>query len=189
MEGGPPGFGRSFTCSALLGMPVGRVGTSAKGLSPAVARLSSRFACPLPCHAPVPQPREASFPVWAPAPSLAATDAISQLISLPLGTEMFHFPRCGSAGLSCSSRRRHPAKGAGLSHSDTSGSKPVDGSPELVAVFRVLHRLPMPRHPSCARIRLARNRFLARLVYELQFSLISKLPVFNELPAGGRTSA
>ena len=82
--------------------------------------------------------------------------AQSRLISVPLGTEMFHFPRCGSAGLSCSSRRRHPARGAGLSHSETRGSMPVDGSPRLVAVFRVLHRLPMPRHPSCARIRLAR---------------------------------
>ena len=46
-------------------------------------------------------------------------------------------------------------KAAGLPHSETSGSKPVDGSPELVAVFRVLHSLLMPRHPSCARIRLA----------------------------------
>ena len=44
-----------------------------------------------------------------------------------------------------------------MPHSETPGSKPVDGSPGLVAVFRVLHRLLMPRHPSCARIRLARN--------------------------------
>ena len=48
-------------------------------------------------------------------------------------------------------------KAAGLPHSEISGSKPVDGSPKLIAVFRVLHSLPMPRHPSCARIRLARN--------------------------------
>ena len=48
-------------------------------------------------------------------------------------------------------------KVAGLPHSEIPGSKPVDGSPELIAVFRVLHSLLMPRHPSCARIRLARN--------------------------------
>ena len=48
-------------------------------------------------------------------------------------------------------------KVVGLPHSEIPGSKPVDGSPELIAVFRVLHSLPMPRHPSCARIRLARN--------------------------------
>ena len=42
-----------------------------------------------------------------------------------------------------------------MPHSEIPGSKPVDGSPELIAVFRVLHSLLMPRHPSCARIRLA----------------------------------
>ena len=46
-------------------------------------------------------------------------------------------------------------KAAGLPHSEIPGSQPVDGSPELIAVFRVLHSLLMPRHPSCARIRLA----------------------------------
>ena len=53
-------------------------------------------------------------------------------------------------------RRWPPMKVAGLPHSEISGSKPVDGSPKLIAVFRVLHSLLMPRHPSCARIRLAR---------------------------------
>ena len=83
--------------------------------------------------------------------------AQSRLMSSPAGTEMFHFPAYGSCGLSLFIRRCRPAKGGGLPHSETSGSKPVDGSPKLVAVFRVLHRLPMPRHPSCARIRLARK--------------------------------
>ena len=54
-------------------------------------------------------------------------------------------------------RRWPPMKVAGLPHSEISGSKPVDGSPKLIAVFRVLHSLLMPRHPSCARIRLARK--------------------------------
>lgn len=34
--------------------------------------------------------------VWAVARSLAATRAISALISVPAGTEMFHFPACRS---------------------------------------------------------------------------------------------
>ena len=42
-----------------------------------------------------------------------------------------------------------------MPHSEIRGSRPVDGSPQLIAVFRVLHSLLMPRHPSCARIRLA----------------------------------
>ena len=35
-------------------------------------------------------------------------------------------------------------------HSDISGSKLVCSSPKLFAAYRVLHRRPMPRHPSCA---------------------------------------
>ena len=44
----------------------------------------------------------------------------------------------------------------------------VDSSPTLIAVFRVLHSLLMPRHPSCARIRLARNCFLARMDFSIR---------------------
>ncbi len=43
----------------------------------------------------------------------------------------------------------------GFPHSETPGSKPMCGSPGLIAAYRVLLRLVMPRHPSCARIRLA----------------------------------
>jgi hypothetical protein len=37
--------------------------------------------------------------------------------------------------------------GSGFPHSETSGSKPVRGSPELFAAYHVLHRLSVPRHP------------------------------------------
>ena len=54
--------------------------------------------------------------------------------------------------------------GGGFPHSDIRGSKPADGSPRLIAVCRVLHRLMVPRHPSCARIRLARYNLASRYV-------------------------
>src|SRR2546428_11724472 len=38
----------------------------------------------------------------------------------------------------------------GFPHSDIPGSKPVCGSPRLIAAYRVLHRLLVPRHPPCA---------------------------------------
>jgi hypothetical protein len=38
----------------------------------------------------------------------------------------------------------------GLPHSEISGSKPVCGSPELIAAYHVLHRRPAPRHPPYA---------------------------------------
>ena len=55
-------------------------------------------------------------------------------------------------------------EGGGFPHSDIRGSKPADGSPRLFAVCRVLHRLTVPRHPSCARIRLARYNLASRYV-------------------------
>ena len=60
-------------------------------------------------------------------------------------------------------RRRPPSRAAGLPHSETHGSRPADGSPWNIAVCRVLLRLMTPRHPSCARIRLARNFLASRL--------------------------
>ncbi len=38
----------------------------------------------------------------------------------------------------------------GLPHSEIPGSKPVCGSPGLIAAYHVLHRRPAPRHPPCA---------------------------------------
>src|SRR5438045_3939472 len=38
----------------------------------------------------------------------------------------------------------------GLPHSEIFGSKPVCGSPKLIAAYHVLHRRPAPRHPPYA---------------------------------------
>ena len=43
MGDGPPGFGRSFTCSVLLGIPLGPLAVSGTGLSPCIAGLSRPF--------------------------------------------------------------------------------------------------------------------------------------------------
>ena len=37
--------------------------------------------------------------------------------------------------------------GSGFPHSEILGSKPVRGSPKLIAAYHVLHRLSAPRHP------------------------------------------
>ena len=38
----------------------------------------------------------------------------------------------------------------GLLHSEICGSRPVCGSPQLIAAYHVLLRLPVPRHSPCA---------------------------------------
>ena len=56
-------------------------------------------------------------------------------------------------------RAVHEVCSCGLPHSDICGSSLICSSPQLFAAYRVLHRLPVPRHPPCALIRLT-NCFL-----------------------------
>jgi hypothetical protein len=77
----------------------------------------------------------------------------SRLLSLPPGTEIFHFPGLASPAYGfrrgCGSITRR-----GLPHSGISGSQPVSGSPELLAAYYALPRLRAPRHPPYALLRL-----------------------------------
>jgi hypothetical protein len=103
-------------------------------------RLTTRFVT-LICQAL--QPRTACSAVWAVPRSLATTEG---MISVPLGTEMFQFPRFPSRLLWVQSRMRLD-RNRGFPHSEISGSSPVHGSPKLIAVSHVLHRHLAPRHP------------------------------------------
>ena len=47
---------------------------------------------------------------------------------------------------------------AGFPHSEIPGSKPMCGSPRLIAACHVLHRLSMPRHSPCALISLTSSK-------------------------------
>jgi hypothetical protein len=77
----------------------------------------------------------------------------SRLLSVPPGTEIFHFPGLASPAYGfrrgCGSITRR-----GLPHSGISGSQPVSGSPELLAAYYALPRLRAPRHPPYALLRL-----------------------------------
>ncbi len=153
MGGGPPGFGRGFTCPVLLGNSPGRSCISPTGLSPPVAGLSRPFgyAETMPCGAPATprgKPRGLASSGFARHYSRNLV-----LISLPRGTEMFHFPRYRPMRL-CVQRMVVGRTPTGFPHSEIPGSMPARGSPGLIAASHVLHRLLVPRHPSCARIRL-----------------------------------
>ena len=51
------------------------------------------------------------------------------------------------------------SSGSGFPHSEMSGSKPVRGSPDLIAAYHVLHRLSAPRHPPNTLITLDRFHY------------------------------
>ncbi len=73
----------------------------------------------------------------------------SRFLSFPPGTEMVHFP-----GFARTRLWIHRAVWGfyphGFPHSEIPGSKPVCGSPGLIAAYHVLLRLLLPRHPPCA---------------------------------------
>ncbi len=148
LEGGPPGFGRSFTCSALLRIPVGCAwGFRRWGChplrpdfpdGPAIRRATMARSYNPAGHV----PRFGLLRVRSPLL------AESRLISSPQGTEMFHFPWCRPCHL-CIQWQVVPG-GTGLLHSETHGSEATCAYPWTIAACRVLHRSPSPRHPSCA---------------------------------------
>ena len=120
---------------------------SCKGLSPAMAGLSSPFHSRSKYNVAVLQPRRrvATPSVWALPRSLATTGGIIHLFSLPAGTKMFQFP-----ALASTIGWMTVLQTAGLSHSEISGSMVICTCPELFAAYHVLHSLDEPRHPPCA---------------------------------------
>ena len=71
--------------------------------------------------------------------------AESLLISIPVGTEMVHFPTLPSRTYGFSPGYPGMTLG-GFPHSEISGSTLVCSSPKLIAAYHVLHRLLAPRH-------------------------------------------
>lgn len=76
----------------------------------------------------------------------------SRLLSLPVGTEMFHFPtfplpalyiQAGVTESHCCAQRGFPIR-------KSSDQSSFINSPRLIADYYVLLRLQMPRHPPCA---------------------------------------
>ena len=55
----------------------------------------------------------------------------------------------------------------GLPHSEILGSKPILGSPKLIAEYHVLHRLLLPRHPPNALFALDLIQKEQRSFYEI----------------------
>src|SRR6267378_280190 len=58
----------------------------------------------------------------------------------------------------------------GLPHSEIFGSKPVCGSPKLIAAYHVLHRRPAPRHPPYALSSLTTTSTLSEICSDLHSS-------------------
>ena len=92
LDGGPPGFLQHFSCAVVLGIPLRLFKVSLTRLSLSMARLSRLFCYLSESHVKVPQPRKNKFSRFRLFPLRSPLLRESQLISVPKGTEMFHFP-------------------------------------------------------------------------------------------------
>ena len=144
------GWSRRVQAGFLVPRPTqgsaGRGRRSRMGLSPAAAELSRslRSAFPLPCRGPT-TPTARRHAEGLGSSPFARHYLGNHCCFLLLGVlRCFSSPRSPQLSLVCSLQLH------GLPHSDTSGSRPVCGSPELFAAYRVLPRHRKPRHPPFA---------------------------------------
>ena len=148
LEGGPPCFPRGFSCPAVLWiLPA----VSAFHLHDFHVLRSGFPSCSIKlrqCFLQSATPTELLPSVWPLSISLATT--------LEISVDFFSSPY-----LDVSVREVpliylliqymiHELLSCGLLHSDICGSKPICGSPQLFAAYRVLLRLLVPRHSPCA---------------------------------------
>ena len=195
MGDGPPRFPQDFTCPAVLRYLL-RVRTAFAYAAitlfgPAFQRAStsgrignSTVAGPTTSRAP--PKRGAGFGLFRFRSPLLSE---SRFLFFPPGTEMVHFPGFARARL-CIQRAVAEGYSAGFPHSEIFGSKPVCGSPKLIAASHVLHRLLAPRHPPYALSSLTTDSFGARPElstlsrFELGFAQSLAMQLSNSLAPG-----
>ena len=190
MGSGLPGFGRGFTCPVLLGIPMGRTRDFAYGAftrsGPSFQRV--RLSLPVPCLGPAtPEGKPSGLGCCAFARRYWRNRVCFLLLEV---LRCFTSLRVALPGLSWFIPERRPSRGVGFPHSEIPGSKPFGGSPGPIAALCVLHHLMMPRHPSHARIRLARDLAISLRCNSLQlparrFSKIDTKRCFRGFPPPG----
>ncbi len=165
MGDGPPEFPQGFSCPVVLGYAARESAAfRLRGSHPLrqdrsrVLRPGFRFLTPAPpCKEVTPRP---TTPIEQRLQAVALDRFGLVRVRSPLLTESldcflflgvlrwFTSPRWRSRSYVFAPERRGMTP-AGFSHSEIPGSKPVCGSPRLIAAGHVLHRLSAPRHPPC----------------------------------------
>jgi hypothetical protein len=178
LGGGPPGFTRNSTGSVLLGIPPGSRPSFAYG---GVTRCADAFQT-----SSATQTISYFLPdqqLWLGGPTTPVTQRLlamtrdrfglfpfrspllreSLLLSLPVGTEMFHFPTLPPPALCVQAGAMGHYAPSGFPIRKSPDRSLVADSPGLIAGSYVLHRLLVPRHPPCALTNLATTDIDARV--------------------------
>ena len=183
LGGGPPRFTRDFTGPVLLGIPPGSrlsfvyggVTLCADAFQTSSATRTISYFLP-----------DQQF--WLGGPTTPVTQRLlavtrdrfglfpfrspllreSLLLSLPVGTEMFHFPTLPPPALCVQAGAMGHYAPSGFPIRKSPDQSLVANSPGLIAGSYVLHRLLVPRHPPCALNNLANTYVM--LASTVQFS-------------------
>ena len=172
MDDGPPTFSADSSCPQILRLP----STSLVFHLSDSHTLRSAFPCRsvrLTRIMTDPTPELLLIPVWPPPLSLATTRGIS-FDFFSSGYLDVSDPRVPRAYLWIQ-YTLHGSSPCVFPHSEFCGSKLICSSPQLIAACHVLRRLPMPRHPPYALLRLNYLPYMfpytSVLVLELLFIL------------------
>jgi hypothetical protein len=103
----------------------------------------------------------------------------SRLLSLPVGTEMFHFPTLPPPALCVQAGAMGHYAPSGFPIRKSPDQSLVADSPGLIAGSYVLHRLLVPRHPPCALTNLANTYEM--LASTVQFSRYGRSRPYHAL--------
>ncbi len=156
MEDGPPRFPPGFTCPVVLRYRIAKRSISVTGLSPSAVQLSSQVHLSNRFNIfPALQPRTSEEVRFGLDPVRSPLLGVSLLISFPLGTEMFHFPRFAPHSLCIQLRvtRIAPRRVSPFGHLRIKACLSAPRS--ISSTCHVLHRLLAPRHSPCALSNLA----------------------------------
>ncbi len=170
LGGGPPRFTRDFTGPVLLGIPPGSRLSFAYGGVTLCAYAFQTSSATRTIFYFLPDQQ-----LWLGGPTTPITQRLpamtrnrfglfpfrspllreSLLLSLPVGTEMFHFPTLPPPALCVQAGAMGHYAPSGFPIRKSPDRSLVADSPGLIAGSYVLHRLLVPRHPPCALTNLA----------------------------------
>ncbi len=182
LGGGPPGFTRDFSGPVLLGIPPGsRLSFAYGGVTLCADAFQTSSATRTIFYFLPDQQLRLGGPTTPVTQRLLALTRDrfglfpfrspllreSLLLSLPVGTEMFHFPTLPPPALCVQAGAMGHYAPSGCPIRKSPDRSLVADSPGLIAGSYVLHRLLVPRHPPCALTNLANTMMLASTV---QFS-------------------
>ena len=153
MGGGPPAFKPGYTCPVLLRILPDTLWISLTGVSPSAPDLSRVLQLSMPYRCGSPYPGRLGLPVWALPRSLAATRGIDVSFTswgyLDVSVHPVPFSQpIDSTEDTCALPQVRSRIRRSVDITD------MCSSPQLIAACHVLLRLPVPRHPPYALIRL-----------------------------------